>query len=381
MRILIAADIFPPVSGGPATYSVGLANEFTKSGTEVTIVSLTPGSDASKVTCPVFAVRKDTNKIFRYFEYAWLLFREARKVDLIYAMGPVNAGLPALLAAKILRKKVVVKVVGDYAWEQGSQRFGVTDLMDDFQVKKYGGAVGLLRKIESFVTTRVNRVIVPSEYLKKIVTGWGVKSDRVSVIFNAIPLPEIAAVQTVQTKNQAEQWIVYIGRLVPWKGAKEVIEIMPELTKEFPNARFKIVGDGPDRSNVEKTISTQGMERYVELVGNVPHAQALSYLKSADVFVLNSGYEGLSHVLVEALNFNCKVLASNICGNPEVIIPAETGELFTYNNKAEIKEKLRAALSGAMRPPFSNTIDRETFFKKFEFNRMVAETKKLLETI
>lgn len=381
MKILIAADIFPPVPGGPATYSVGLANEFTKQGTQVTIVSLTPDSDASKVICPVFAVRKNTNKFIRYFEYLWLLFREAKKVDLLYAMGPVNAGLPALLVAKILGKKIIVKVVGDYAWEQGSQRFLVKDLMDDFQIKKYGGVVGILRKIQSFVTTRANQVIVPSEYLKKIVTGWGVKDSRVSVIYNAIPLSEIATVENLSEKNSNEQWIVYIGRLVPWKGVKEVVEIMPELVKEFPNTYFKVVGDGPDLQNVKKVIVAHGMEKHVELVGNVSHTKALSYIKASDVFILNSGYEGLSHVLIEALNFNCKVLASNICGNPEVVIPAETGELFTYNNKVEIKEKLRAALSGTMRPPFTNTIDRKTFFKKFEFNRMVAETKQLIERI
>src|SRR3989338_5986709 len=128
MKILIVADIFPPQSGGPATYSVMLANELVKT-YEVTIVSLKPQSDKTSVHCRLFVV-PEKSKILKYWHYFWLLFKQAKDADVVYAMGPVNAGLPAMLAAKLRRKRLVTKVVGDYAWEQGVQRFGVKDNID-----------------------------------------------------------------------------------------------------------------------------------------------------------------------------------------------------------------------------------------------------------
>src|SRR3989344_7995859 len=103
MKLLIAADIFPPESGGPATYCVTLANELVKLGDEVKIVSLNPNSDRSLVPCSLFLVHFK-NKLFRYLEYTWLLFWHAKWADVIYAMGPVNAGFPAYIASKMRAK-------------------------------------------------------------------------------------------------------------------------------------------------------------------------------------------------------------------------------------------------------------------------------------
>lgn len=101
MRLLIAADIFPPESGGPATYAVTLANELWKQGVAVKIVSLNPNSYQSKVQCAVYKV-KSHHKFLRYFEYLFLLLKQVTTSDVVYAMGPVNAGLPALVAARLM---------------------------------------------------------------------------------------------------------------------------------------------------------------------------------------------------------------------------------------------------------------------------------------
>lgn len=380
MKILIAADIFPPLSGGPATYVVGLANALTAKNILVKIVSLTPESDATKVRCPIF-IAKQKNKILRYLEYIGLLIKHSRDVDCIYAMGPVNAGLPALIAARLLRKKLIVKVVGDYAWEQGAQRFGVTESVDDFQTKKFNGSVGLFQRLERLVVRKAARVIVPSNYLCKMVFGWGAKKEKVAVIYNAISLPDMSKLENILTKPVGEQWMVTVTRLTPWKGVKEVIEVLTELKSQFPNARYKVVGDGPDLGRLKKVVRDCGAESYIEFVGNVSHEIALAYMKLSDLVILNSGYEGLSHVLVEALSFDCRVLASATGGNSEVIISGETGDVFPYNDKKIIKEKITLALRGTMPKPFCGKISREEFFKQFTFTIMVEETQALLEKI
>jgi glycosyltransferase involved in cell wall biosynthesis len=331
MKLLIAADIFPPESGGPATYAVTLANELVNLGDEVVIVSLNPKSDRSAVSCPLFPVRFK-NKLLRYAHYFWLLYQNAKNVDVIYAMGPVNAGVPALAVAKILRKKFIVKVVGDYAWEQGQVSGKVNDSIDAFQNKSYPGKIGWLKRKEAEVVGAADAIIAPSKYLKNIVIGWGASEKRVHVIYN-----EVAFETPEPIVHSGEHWIVSVGRLVPWKGMEMLVEIMPEILKNVSDAKLKIVGNGPEFDNLKLKIKNLQLGNLVELTDNLSHAKTLKYIASADIFILNSAYEGFSHVLIEAHHQGVPVIASRAGGNTEIL---EGDSLFEYNNKQEIVEKI-----------------------------------------
>ncbi len=377
MKLLIAADIFFPELGGPATYAPTLANALTKQGSTVAIVSLNPHSDRSIVSCPVYPVSSKL-KLLRYVHYAWLLFKHARTADVVYAMGPVNAGFPALLVARMLRKKFVVKVVGDYAWEQGIQRFGVTELPDEFQQKTYGGQVEFLRSIESYVTRRADVVITPCEYLKNMVVGWGVPADHIRVINNAVDVHQVAPAK----KPTGERWIVSSGRMTKWKGMETLVTLLPRLLAEFPDVRLKLIGVGPEFKNVEKKVKELRLESFVELLGTVPRDTALACVHAADAFILNSGYEGLSHALIEALHFGRPVFASSAGGDSEVVIPGKSGVLFPYDDADEIVRVLQVFLrTGEAQNAGLQTPWREEFFNRFTVSTMVANTKALLESL
>lgn len=379
MKLLIAADIFPPEKGGPATYLVHMARALAHERIEVSVVSLNPSSDTSAVDCSVYAVRWGF-KPLRYLHYFFLLIVHSRDADIVYAMGPVNAGLPSLMAARLLGKKMVVKVVGDYAWEQGRTRFDVGDSMDDFQEKEvYRLPVRLLRAVERYVVRRADCVIVPSMYLSSIVRGWGAKESRVEVVYNAVEFTEPSAMD----KPQGERWIVSVGRLTPWKGMDTLISLMPRILEAHPDVKLKIVGDGPMMELLCGQIRDLGLEHTVELTGDLSHQQTLSYMKASDVFVLNSGYEGLSHVLLEVLSCGRPVLASNICGNPEVVRHGENGYLFRYNDTDEIYTAVISVLDSGTDafPLLRSNLYRAELFKKFSFTTMVMKTKKILERV
>ncbi len=374
MNILLASDIFPPESGGPATYVVGLANALQKQGHTVQIITLNAHPKKDAVSCPLFFVQAKS-KLVRYFEYGYLLWKQSVGVDAIYAMGPVNSGFPAFLVSKLRRKKLFVKVVGDYAWEQGMQRFGVNDLIDVFQNKKYDFSVECLRWIQSFVTRHAHGVIVPSEYLKRIVHGWGVKQNKIYRIYNSV---HFKAVDPIVKKNN-EMWIVSVGRLVPWKGFPMLMDAVWELQKEFASLRLKIIGSGPEQKNLKLRINDKKLESFVELVGEVSHEKTLAYIQGADIFVLNSGYEGLSHVMLEALSLGRPVMASRVGGNPELLEPFNMGKLFGYNNKDEIKNIIRSSLaSGEWNHSGASSDQRKEFFEQFSFDFMIEQTKKVL---
>ncbi len=367
MKLLIAADIFPPAAGGPATYSVTLANELVKLGDSVTIVSLNPQSDKKVLDerVQLFSVAFK-NKLLRYAHYFWLLWKQAKNVDVMYAMGPVNAGWPASLVARLRKKKLAVKVVGDYAWEQGQVLGLITDSIDDFQAKKYLGKVRGLKDKECMVVQGADLVITPCEYLKKMVIGWGAPTNRVQVVYNAVKFADVAPVP----KPTGERWVVTVARLTPWKGVRALIEAVSSLKEEIPEIKFKVVGDGPEMLSLQSFVAEKKFGDMVEFLGKLSPLETKGYIKAADVFALNSGYEGLPHVILEAYFLGVPVVASRMGGNQEVV-SQET--LFEYNNVADISQKIRKVLATGMGSVFS--------FEKFKMERMIAGTRKLLQSL
>ena len=118
MKVLIATGIYPPESGGPATYAKLLRDELPKYGIEVAVLA--------------FREVRHFPKLVRHLAYAWKVFRMGRGMDAIYAQDTMSVGVPTRLANVFLRKKNIVRVPGDHVWEQGMQRYGITDTLDTF---------------------------------------------------------------------------------------------------------------------------------------------------------------------------------------------------------------------------------------------------------
>ena len=320
MKILIATGIFPPDIGGPATYSKILADELPKLGVDVEVLSygfVSPGAP----------------KIFRYLFYFLKIFKRAFNTDLLYAQDPVF-GLAPCVAALILRKPFVLKVVGDYAWEQGVNRFGIQDLLGIFLHRKYGWQVEFLRSVEKFVASSASAVIVPSQYLKSIAEKWGVNPQKIHVIYNAVNYGHAMSVNKKDLTSElglSGKILVSIGRLVPWKGFEMLIEIMPEISKKYPDAQLFIIGSGPEESALK--AKNYQLKAGVRFLGSLSHEQVLKYLKAADMFLLNTGYEGFSHQILEAMAVGVPVISTHSGGNREILKDRQNALVVGYNDK------------------------------------------------
>jgi glycosyltransferase involved in cell wall biosynthesis len=100
-------------------------------------------------------------------------------------------------------------------------------------------------------------------------------------------------------------------------------------------------------------------------------------MKAADYFALYSGYEGLSHVLLESLRAGTPVIASDKGGNPEVVQHGINGLLVPYINR----EALAAALIEALQPGMRESLAANTQrgMERFDFAMMVEQTAAALE--
>jgi glycosyltransferase involved in cell wall biosynthesis len=381
MRILIAAGIFPPDIGGPATYAKRLAEELALRGNEVSVLTYSDSEfQIANFKLQIFRVLRRKFKPVSYFAYFLAVLRYGRSADVIYVQDSVSAGFPVMLANAILRKRMVLKVVGDYAWERGGNANSpVLDEFYPFNLEKHPFRILVFRVIQTWTADVANAIIVPSEYLKKIVSrGWMIDEEKIHVVYNSISNYE------VKFGIRDENVIVSAGRLVPWKGFCALIELMPELLKENPNFKLKIIGDGPEEEKLKKLVAnvkSPTLHNSVIFTGRLAHEELLQELANAGMFVLNTGYEGLSHQLLESLYCKTPVITTNIGGNPEVIIDNENGLLVNYNDKDALKESiLKLWRDESLRNKFranGERILKEKF--GFDFTRITNETLAVLD--
>jgi len=321
MKILITTGIYPPDIGGPATYSKLLFDELPKRGIEVEVLS--------------FGEVRHLPKIIRHLVYFFKVLKRAKSVDVIYAQDPVSVGLPTMLANIFLRKRFFIRIAGDYAWEQGVQRFGVKDDLDTFSLKNnYGLFVKFFKKIQFCVAKRANQIIVPSHYFKTIIVNWGIQSEKIKVIYNGIEINESEVHKVHKVESRV---MLSVGRLVPWKGFKVLIEMMPDILQEIPEVKLVIVGSGLQKEELEQTIKKLNLGNKVVLAGQLSRDELLKQKQLSDIFVFNTNWESFSFDTVEAMAMGLPVVTTNVGPLSELIENNSEGILVEPNNKEAIK--------------------------------------------
>ena len=213
-----------------------------------------------------------------------------------------------------------------------------------------------------------------------MVQGWGASEERTMVIFNAASSMRMErAIEGSVRLGINGPLVLSVGRLVPWKGFLELIQLWPRVLSRL-QAKLVIVGDGPQRSLLETMIEKMHLQASCLLVGRKAAEELASYYKAADLFVLNSGYEGFAHTILEAQAYGVVVAASRAGGNPEIVEHEVSGLLFSYNAADEIvdcivdllqhRDKAGRLAAAALRN-----------LKRFDPEVVFGQTLKLLETL
>jgi glycosyltransferase involved in cell wall biosynthesis len=306
------------------------------------------------------------------FDYARAAYPLLRWADLVYIH---TLGLPLLGDHHAPR---VVKIVGDLAWERAVRKNWISsdEDIDSYQTKALRGLAAWDRSRRAQSARSMDGIIVPSEYLKRMVLGWGISPSKVQVIYNALP-PDTVAPTLTQAEARANlsltdaPTILTVGRLLPWKGVDHLITAL----RRVPDVRLLVAGDGDILESLKAQAGDLG-ERVVFL-GRVSREQMPLYMKAADYVALYSGYEGLSHTLLESLRVGTPVIASDKGGNPEVVQHGINGLLVPYVDV----EALTAALKEAFRSGVRDSLAAKTQIgmERFDFQRMVEATAGVLE--
>ncbi len=372
MRMLVASGIFHPEPGGPATYLRYLLPELQARGHTVTALSFGDTPTTGYPYCLTRIPRQN------YLLRQWKYYQAASTLwpghDLVYLH---SLGLPLPAAAR----PRIAKIVGDIAWERAVNKGWIpaaTDV-DTFQLSRCGLLVEVDKTRRAQEARRLDHIIVPSQYLKNLVTGWGVDPRRVSVIYNALQPPH-----SLKLENRPEiraklglpdqPVLLTVARLTAWKGIDHTLRALALLGSA--SIHFVVAGDGPKRQELEALAQKLGIAGQVSFLGRVAREKLPFYYQAADYKVLYSGYEGLSHVLLEALRSGTPVIASDKGGNPEVVKHGVNGLLVPYIDVDALASSIQQALAPGERERMAQQAHLD--LERFDWNTMVSQTEAVL---
>ena len=224
---------------------------------------------------------------------------------------------------------------------------------------------------------QVDGFIAASGAIRDILVHDGVPAGRVVVVHDGIDVDKIAHRQAADL--HAEYWlphgvpvIVNVGALVAHKGQKFLIDAMPLVLRDVPDARLVVFGEGDLRATLERQVKHLSLEKHVLLPGF--REDVLSLMKSADLFVMSSITEGLGSAVLDAMAMALAVVGTRAGGIPEAVVPGETGELVDPGDpKALAAAMVKLLKDQALRRAYGEA-GRQRVARQFDVEHLVEGT-------
>jgi glycosyltransferase involved in cell wall biosynthesis len=282
-----------------------------------------------------------------YFIYLWAIlatFRTIRKEgwvpDIIHA-HIYSEGVPAIILKKLYGIPVVV-----------SEHFSSFPR----------GMIRGFEKIKAiFALNNANLVISVSRNLVEHLKLFGIK-NRFIVIPNTVDTKVFYP--PVEKRSRTTWRFLFVASLIPRKGIPYLLESIAILKEKRNDFVLEIVGDGPYRNKYEKYANELGIKDKVNFNGWKTKREIAQFMRDADVFVLSSIWENLPCVLIEAMTSGLPIIATKICGIPE-IMNKRTGIMVPPKDKEALSSAISYMLDHAQN--YSKAQIASYAKKKFSF--------------
>lgn len=242
-----------------------------------------------------------------------------------------------------------------------------------------------LKNWTKYSVKKAKKVIAVSKTTKKdLVKLYHIPKEKIIVIYNgfgdrtkSLKIKNLKLIKNWKLK--IKNYILYVGTLQPRKNLNTLIDAFNLLLKEKPEYKLVIVGKkGWLYNKIFEKVKELRLENKVIFTGYLPDEQVTTLYKNASVFVLPSFYEGFGLPLLEAMSYDCPVIASNTASLPE--IGDDACLYFDPHNPFKLKEKIKKVLdNGELRQELIKNGRKRV--KLFSWERCGEKTLKLLKTV
>ena len=310
---------------------------------------------------------------FLWALYVWLQ-RNRAQIDLVYVSMLKHEAWTALRALRHSPVPVVLRAEGggnsgDIAWQ-------TRHWTGPWVRRACGQAIAF---------------VVPTPHLQQELTTAGYPQERIHVIPNGVPLlpartkgtqararQHLAAAASVLEPHLDCPWIVYAGRLVRSKGLLDLVPAWVHVDQRHPQARLLLVGDGEDRRDLERCVRDRGLSEVILFPG--PFSDTSELMAAADLFVLPSYTEGLSLAVLEAMSAEVGILASDIPGMRDVVVPG-AGRCLPPHDARAWAEAICDALDQPNRTRAWGTAARQHVRDHYQLSHVVSSHRQLFHSL
>jgi len=202
---------------------------------------------------------------------------------------------------------------------------------------------GLGRTLARLVLPWVDLIICNSEHTRQsIQKSFSGTKDKLVTIHN--PVEERIAGRSVKEVRAElgvaanEILIIHVGRMIPERDQITILQGVYELRKTFSSVRLMMIGEGPQRADLELSARTMGLEGSAIFIGN--RNEIGDYLQAADIYVNSTLDEGFGIAVVEAMLSRVPVVLSDRGAHPELIVPGKSGLLYEGGNSHALASQL-----------------------------------------
>jgi glycosyltransferase involved in cell wall biosynthesis len=338
LRILLVNYEYPPLGGGAANATFSIGRALAKLGHEPTVLTsafahLAPSSEedgVSIVRVPAIRNALDRSNPIEMASFLWSALRRARRIAqersihgvivfFTIPCGPVgwflkrSLGLPYVVSLRGGDVPGMVRGIDAIHW-----------VLTPFRRAALRGARAVVANSESLARLSKSADPVP-----------------VRVIPNGIDADFFAPDPHGGTLDDPVFRILFVGRLHEQKNVSMLLRVLADLRDQrMTSMHVDIVGDGPLRKQLAELAESLGLSTQVVWHRWCEKEQVASMYRRASCFVNPSLYEGMPNTVLEAMASGLPVVASDIGGNNELVVPGVTGLLFDLADPGELRRCL-----------------------------------------
>jgi glycosyltransferase involved in cell wall biosynthesis len=235
IKILIATGIYPPDIGGPAQYAKNLVEQFTGSGYEVKVLS--------------YKLEKKLPVGFRHILYFFRIIFNLNKVNFIVALDTFSVGMPAVIAAMIFNKKIIIRTGGDFLWESYVERSGnLITLRQFYEIKQN---LNLKEKIifilSKYILKNSTAIVFSTAWQKEIFEKYyGLNPRKNYIIENYFEIKQLGE------EGASEKKFLWAGRPLKLKNIERLQQSFSEVQKIEAGLKLEIIQGMPYEKLLEE---------------------------------------------------------------------------------------------------------------------------------
>ena len=362
-----------PTHGGSGVVASELAIALAQKGHELHILSYAPPFRLRAFHQNIFLHEVDVASypLFKYPPYELGLatklveLAETYDLEIIHAHYAVPHAASAYLAKQIFnsrRLKTVTTLHG-------------TDIT-------LVGADPSFRRIIKFAIEQSDAVTAVSRYLKqRTIEEFDIKRE-IRVIYNFVELDRPDrnrdACSRLAFAPEGEKILMHASNFRPVKRIGDVVRVYARVRERIP-AKLLLIGEGPERPHIQQLVKEMGLASDVYFLGEQDQLEPLFFC--TDLFLLPSEQESFGLTALEAMNCAVPVIASDVGGLPEVIVPGEAGYLLPVGDIEGMAAKAVELLSDPVRHSLFRTQARRRAEQHFDAVRIIPQYEALYEEL